>query len=186
MKAIRWGVTTGVMLVLSAWVGAQAPERTLPAADRARLFQHHRVLAGMLVDHGLDLAASRHPLDRAEECQRTARTLGQALHRAAQEQDASRLNQLSDLLGLVIRDGLAPTLHEAARLISPQSPEAKRLRDIRDRSRGELAHLRQQLTLEEAAERGLPLQTVLERLASAESQLRLLGEEASTPASSSR
>lgn len=186
MKGKRWWVTTGVMLVLSAWVGAQAPERVLPAADRARLFQHHRILAGRLVDHGLDLATSYHPLERAEECQRTARTLGQALHRAAQEQDASRLNQLSDLLVFVVREGLAPNLHEADRLISPHSPEAKRLRDIRDRSRGELAHLRQQLSLEEAAQRVSSLPAILERLASAENQLRLSGENTSPPASPPR
>jgi hypothetical protein len=178
MKAMRGWVTLGMLLVLSAWVGAQAPPRTLSAADRARLFQHHRVLAAMLVDHGLGLAASRHPLERAEECHRTARTLGQALHRAAQEQDTSRLSQLADLLTLMIREGLTPNLHEAARLISPQSPEAKRLREIRDRSRGELSQLRRQLTLEEHSQTLPVLQTVLEQLTHVEDQLRLPGEDA--------
>jgi hypothetical protein len=140
----------------------------------------------MLVDHGLDLAASRHPLERAEECHRTARTLGHALHRAAQEHDISRLNQLTDLLTLVIGEGLAPNLREAAQLISPQSPEAKRLRDIRDRSRGELSHLRRQLTLEEHPQTLPVLQTVVERLARVENQLRLPGEDAAGPDSPPR
>lgn len=176
MRSGRWGATLGLLLLLSLWVGAQGPSRPLPAAAHVRLFQHHRVLVGTLVDHGLGLAASRTPLDRAEECRRTVHTLGQALQRAAEERDSSRLRQLAELLTAVVTDGLAPNLQEAAHLIPPESPESRRLRDIRDRSRAELATLRQHLMQEEGLILQPSLQNTLQRLTQAEERLRSPGE----------
>jgi hypothetical protein len=164
-------------LMMSWGVGAHHPSGSLPAAEHVRLFQQHRLLVETLVDHGLGLAASQTPLERAEECRRTVRSLGQALQRAAAEQDLGRCRQLTDLLGSMVTEGLASNLREAARWIPPESPEARRLQDIRDRSRAELVSLRQQLSQQELeGELPGPLHNAIEQLLQAEQQLRLVGE----------
>ncbi|MCS7022328.1 MAG: hypothetical protein NZ703_03715 [Gemmataceae bacterium] len=181
-----WG-TVGILLVMSLWAGAHGPPpAVVPAAEHARLFRQHRALVETLVVHGLDMAASRDSLQRAEECRRTARTLGQSLQRAASERDASRLRQLTELLSVIIVEGLAPNLQEAARLIPADSPDARRVRDIRDRSRAELSALRRQLSPEPSTfDTWQPvLEATMQQLTSLESQLRLPDEEAATPSPS--
>ncbi len=168
----RWVMTVAVLAALSAWVGAQGP-RPLPPAEQVRLFRTHRLLVDSLVDHSLDLAAARHPLDRADECRKTARTLGRSLTYALADRDPARLRQLAELLVAVVTDGLLPNLQEAGRTIPEASPDAQRLRHIREQTSADLESLRR--SLHEAVEphdAGDALPEILRRLAELENRLQ--------------
>ncbi len=120
-------------LALSAWAGAQAPQRTaLSAADQLRLHRANRVLLADLVDRGIELGVTDSTVGRVEACQKTARVLGVALSRAAQADDADRVVELGNHLELVVRDGLVPMLDEAKIHITRESPEYARLKAAQD------------------------------------------------------
>jgi hypothetical protein len=115
---------------LSAWAGAQGPV-PLSAADKIKLFKSNRTLIDNLVGHGLDLSAADDPLKRAEECRKTAVTLGNYVERAAtDDKNPDRVAELAGLMGDVVRDGLAPNLEEAERTFTPESPGGKRVKEL--------------------------------------------------------
>ena len=120
--------TTFVPLVLAAWVGAQGPPTVV---DRLHMLRADKALIGNLVDDGLGLAKAGSPLDRADGCRRTARSLAEALRQAAAGQDADRVAELGGQLEVVIREALAPNLAEARQGIDEGSPEFARLTDLR-------------------------------------------------------
>jgi hypothetical protein len=124
--------TLAIFLGLSAWAGAQGPAPVLTAAEQLRLLRANRILLTELVDRGVELGAADHPLKRAEACQRTAHALVVALGRAAEGQDADRVAELGDHLEQVMRDGLVPSLDEATGIIPAESPDAVRLKAVRD------------------------------------------------------
>jgi len=116
---------------LAAWAGAQGPTPPLTAADKMKLFKSNRTLIENLVNHGIDLSAADKPLTRAEECRKTAVTLGNYLERAAKEdRNPDRVAELADLMGNVVRDGLAPNLDEAERTTPAESPDGKRVKEL--------------------------------------------------------
>ena len=125
-------------LALSAWAGAQAPRPALTADEQIRLHRANRILLADLVDRGIELGKANHPIDRAEECRKTARVLGVALQKAAENDDADRVAELGNHLELVIRDGLVPMLDDAKRNIHPMSPDAARLKVLRENAVGDL------------------------------------------------
>jgi len=106
-------VTLVALMALAAWAGAQGPPAPLPAATQAKLFKSNRTLIESLVNHGLDLAATDRPDQRADECRKTATTLANSLGQAAEDQDPDRVVELAGLMSEVIRDGLVPNLNEA-------------------------------------------------------------------------
>ncbi|MCE9567732.1 MAG: hypothetical protein K8U57_37505 [Planctomycetes bacterium] len=115
---------------LAAWAGAQGPT-PLAAEDKMKLFKSNRVLIENLVNHGIDLSDANDPLKRAEECRKTAVTLGNYVERAAKEdQNPDRVAELANLMGEVVRDGLAPNLDEAERTNTPESPQGKRVKEL--------------------------------------------------------
>jgi hypothetical protein len=135
----RFGLTSLVLLALAAWAGAQGPQQaSLSAADQLRLHRANRVLLADLVDRGIELGRASHPIDRAEECRKTARALGVALQKAADADDADRVAELGNHLELVVRDGLVPSLDEAKRHIHPMSPDAARLKQVQETAAGDL------------------------------------------------
>ena len=135
----RPGVTFAVFLVLSAWAGAQAPVAPgMTAAERLRLHRANRTLLADLVDSGVKLGNASHPVARAELCQGTARVLGIALSKAAEAQDADRVAELGEHLTLVVRDGLVPILDEGRQTIPVGSPDAVRLKAVRENAVGDL------------------------------------------------
>lgn len=118
---------------LSAWAGAQGPSPSLSAADKMKLFKSNRTLIENLVNHGIDLSGADDPLKRAEECRKTAVTLANYLERAAKEdQNPDRVAELAGLMGEVVGEGLAPNLDEAKRTFPPQSPQARRIRELNE------------------------------------------------------
>lgn len=135
----RLAYTSLACLALAAWAGAQAPPRaSLSAAEQLRLHRANRVLLGELVDRGIDLGVASHPVDRAEACRKTARVLGVALVQAADANDADRTTELAGHLEAVIRDALVPLLDEANRNIHPASPDAVRLKAVRESALNDL------------------------------------------------
>lgn len=128
----RLAYTSLMCLALAAWAGAQAPPRSsLSAAEQLRLHRANRVLLADLVERGLDLGQANHPVDRAEACRKTARVLGVALVQAGEANDADRVAELANHLERVVRDGLVPMLDEAKRNIHAESPDAVRLKSVR-------------------------------------------------------
>ena len=126
-------------LALAAWAGAQAPQRlALSAADQLRLHRANRVLLADLVDRGIELGKANHPVDRVEECRKTARVLGVALQLAAEKDDADRVAELANHLELMVRDALVPLLDDAKRNVHPMSQDAARLKLIQENAAGDL------------------------------------------------
>lgn len=130
-------LTLFTAVALSAWVSAQGPP-PLTAEIQVKQFKSNRILIQSLVDHGIDLSNADNPLQRAEACRQTARTLAYSLERAADEGDPDRVAEFAGLFTQVIRDGLVPNLTKAKQMIVPESPDAKRLRKVNDQAKSDL------------------------------------------------
>ena len=143
MNVARYALLLTTFAALAAWAGAQGPAPSLTAADQLRLFKSNRALLDNLVDHGVKMSAADTPLARAEECRRTALTLATYTKRAATEdQNPDRVAELANLLGEVVREGLAPNLDEAKRTFPPESRQAKRVGELRDTTKHDLDAVR--------------------------------------------
>ena len=134
-------LTLIVLAALCAWVSAQGVP-TLTAEVQVKQFKNNRILIENLVDHGIDLSNADNPLQRADACRQTARTLANYLERAADEGDAERVAEFAGLFTQIIRDGLIPNLNESKRIIAPESPDAKRLRTVNQQAREDLNAIR--------------------------------------------
>jgi hypothetical protein len=137
----RSALTLFVCAALCAWVSAQGPP-PLTAEIQVKQFQANRILISQLVDHGIDLSNADNPLQRAEACRLTARTLSYSLERAADDGDAERVAEFAGLFTQIIRDGLIPNLNESKRTIAPESPDAKRLRTVNQQTSDDLKAIR--------------------------------------------
>ena len=141
----RAGLTLAMFLTLAAWAGAQGPAPALPADVQLRMLRENRLLLNDLVERGVALSGTDDPVSRAEECEKTVRSLGAAVRRAAEAQNPDRVAELGDHLEAVLRDGLIPNLEEADRTVTPASPEWARLQEVRKRAVGGLDELRDAL-----------------------------------------
>lgn len=131
-------LTLFVLAILAAWAGAQGTSSSLPAAAQARLFHMNRTLLEDLVDRGIGLAEADHPLQRADECRKTASSLANYIQKAADDQDADRVVELASLMGDVVREGLVPNLDKAQQDIRPGDPREAQLAKVRDGAAREL------------------------------------------------
>ena len=113
---------------LSAWVSAQGPTG-LSAHDRLKLLVSNKHLLEDLMDHGVRVADKNTPLDRAEECLKTADPLARELRSAVYLHDADRVAEMGDLLKRLVSDGFVPNLNEAKN-IPEGSPEFVRLKEV--------------------------------------------------------
>lgn len=140
----RWAYIITAFVALSAWAGAQGPAHApgLTAADRLRLLRSNGTLIDNLVDHGVELARSDTVEKRAEQCRRAAKALATAIQDAATKQEAERVIELTGLFREVVRDALLPTLDDGRRTVTPESPAAKRLREVREDSARDMSELR--------------------------------------------
>lgn len=129
---------------LSTWVGAQGPA-PLPAEVQVKQFKANQFLIADLVDHGVRLADAGDPLDRAEECRKTALTLARSLERAADAGDADRVAEFAGLYGAVVRDGLVPNLAEARKNIHKGSPRWDDLQRLSERAAANHAEARKSI-----------------------------------------
>lgn len=168
----RLAFTLVVFLTLAAWSGAQGPAPTLPIDVQLRLHRENRVLLGDLVRQGLALADKDDAVGRAEECEKTVRTLGIALRRAAENQNADRAAELGDHLEAVVREGLLPNIDEAARTIDPSSPEWARLKTVRERAVSGLDDLRDAIPTTGQLGGNARLQALRAKLAAFQNQVK--------------
>src|SRR5690349_8760195 len=126
---------------LCAWVSAQGPT-PLPAEIQVKQFQSNRILIERLVDHGIKLSNADNPLDRAEECRKTAQTLAHSLERATTAEDADRVAEFANLYGEVVRGGLVPNLEAAKKSIPEGSRQWGDLQNLRDKATTEFNGVR--------------------------------------------
>ncbi|MBP3957987.1 hypothetical protein J8F10_22255 [Gemmata sp. G18] len=140
----RWVYIPTAFFALAAWVGAQGPPPApvLTAADQLRLLKTNATLIDNLVDHGVALSAADSVDKRAEQCRNASKALANAIHDAADKQEAERVAVLTDLFREVMRDGLLPTLKDGKRTVPPGSPAAMKLRDVREASVQDIAELK--------------------------------------------
>jgi hypothetical protein len=134
-------VTLIAYAALAAWAGAQGPRAPLDAATQEKMFKSNRTLLENLVNHGIDLADADRPLQRAEECRKTATTLSNFLVQSAEDQDPERVVELAGLMGEVVRDGLVPNLNDAQKEIRAGDPREAQLNKVRETATRDLDNL---------------------------------------------
>lgn len=126
----RLGATFTLFLGLAAWAGAQGPAAR-SAADELQLLHANRGLLDTLIDDSVKLADAGSAVDRAAACQHTAERLADAVEQAATAGNADRVTEIGGHLGRMVRDGLKRSLDEQ---VPPESPDSKRLEEIRKKS----------------------------------------------------
>ncbi|MBN9120586.1 MAG: hypothetical protein J0I06_15775 [Planctomycetes bacterium] len=126
----RWVYLLTAFTVLAAWAGAQNPAPPLSAEDKLRLLRANGTLLDNLVRDGVALSAADTPDRRAEECRRSALNLANAIGAAAAAEDAERVAELTGLFRDIVRDGLVPTINDGLATVPPQSPAARKLREV--------------------------------------------------------
>ena len=132
----RAGVSLTVFLALAAWAGAQGP--ALSTGEQLEMLRANRAVIDGLIDQSVEMAAADTPLKRAAAGQKTAGALAGAVAREAGRGNADRVAEFAGHLETVVRDALVPNLDEARRTIPPESPDAPRLKKIRDDARLDL------------------------------------------------
>ncbi len=141
----RWMFLLTAFVALAAWAGAQGPVAPAPlsAEDKLRLLRANHALIEDLVRDGVEMSkAAGKPVDRAAHCRLASRSLVNAIQEAARSEDAERVAELTGLYRTIVRDGLVPTLEEAKRGVTPNSPAAEALRLVRDNSVKDVADLK--------------------------------------------
>lgn len=139
----RVGATLTVFLALAAWAGAQG-QPAPSAADQLQLLQINRGVIDALIDDSVKLAGANTPVDRADVCQKTTNRLAGEVEKAATAGNLDRVAEFGGHLGRMVREGLVPTLEEA-KSVRPESPDAKRAKEIRERAIGDLGALHEAL-----------------------------------------
>jgi hypothetical protein len=127
----RWVYLLTAFAGLAAWAGAQNPAPTLSPEDKLRLLKANGTLLDNLVRDGVALSAADTPEDRAARCRSAARALANEIERAAAAEDAERVAELTGLFRQLVHDGLVPTINSGQTVVNPQSPAAKKLREVR-------------------------------------------------------
>jgi hypothetical protein len=132
----RWLYLLTAFVALAAWAGAQGPVPSAPlsAEDKLRLLRANSTLIDNLVRDGVAMSTASDPVDRAERCRYTARTLVNAIQDAARAEDAARVAELTTLFRSVVVEGLIPTLNDAKQNVTPESPGAKKLGEVQTNS----------------------------------------------------
>ena len=139
----RAGVLLTVFLGLAAWAGAQGP--VLSTGEQLDMLRANRALIDGLIDQSVEMAAADTPLKRAAAGQKTVGTLAWAVTREAETGNPDRVAEFGGHLEAVVRDALVPNLDAAKQTIPPESPDAPRLKKIRDDARSDLDGVRNAL-----------------------------------------
>jgi len=151
---VRWAYLLTAFVALAAWAGAQGPVPPAPlsAEDKLRLHRANSALIENLVNDGVAMSSVGDPVDRADRCRSAARSLVNAIQDAARTEDAERIAELTGLFRVVLLEGLIPTLNDAKRNVTPESPGAKKLREVRDNSVRDVNDLKAAATAGKLAE----------------------------------
>ena len=140
----RWAYLLTAFVALAAWAGAQgpAPAAPLAAEDKLRLLKANAALIDNLVRDGVAMSGSDTPVKQVEHCRNASRSLVNAILDAARAEDAERVAELTGLLRTVVAEGLVPSLEEAKRGITPQSPADLKLREVRASAAQDMSDLK--------------------------------------------
>lgn len=142
----RWFYLLLAFAALSAWAGAQNPAPPLSAEDKLRLLRANSTLLEHLVRGGVALASPDTPEKKAEDCRGAALALANAIHDAAAADDAERVAELTPLFRDLVRDGLVPTINDGLKVVTPESPAAKKLRAVRGYAVEDVAKVKARLS----------------------------------------
>ena len=136
----RATLTLLVFTGVAAWASAQAPRPGPIAAEQLQLFRKNQALLDDLLDSGLRLATAGNEVDRAAECQKTARRLVAELKQTTADPaaDPDRVAELADHLTTLVTEGLAPTLAAARTRTTPASPDYQTLKQVHADARADL------------------------------------------------
>jgi hypothetical protein len=120
-------------VALAAWAGAQGPMPPPPlsAEDKLRLHRSNSALIGELVRDGVKMSRAGRTVDRAARCRDASQSLVNAIKEAAKAENAERVAELTALYRDLVRDGLVPVMAEVKRNVTPESPDAKALGEVR-------------------------------------------------------
>jgi hypothetical protein len=143
---------------------AASAQSSLSAEDKIRLLEANSALIVSLVHGGINMSNAGTQVDRVEQCRMVSRSLVNAIGQAAEAQNAERVAELTDLFGSFARGGLVPTIDEAKRDIPPQSPDALKLRPIRESAANDLAYLRTTISQNEKVRENQHVKDVLKQL----------------------
>jgi hypothetical protein len=162
-------VFTGV----AAWASAQAPNPGPIAAEQLQLFRKNQSLLDDLLAGGLRLAKAGNEVDRAAECQKTARRLVAELRQTTADPaaDPDRVAELTDHLTTLVSDGLAETLRAARTRTTPASPDYQTLKQVLADARADLDAAQQAIPLDGELGRSAGVKTARGRLAAAAGNL---------------
>jgi len=127
----RHTLSTVVVIILVAVVGAQGP-KSLSGRQQGELYNKNRTVIKEIVEKTLE--SSHIPNDsvkRANTYYDIIFNFNKEIAQARQSNDTARIDELSKHLGLLLDDGLAPTLVKARELVEggtsrrvPQVPRA--------------------------------------------------------------
>jgi hypothetical protein len=95
--------------------------------DRARQLQRDQGMVQTLVASGLQLAAEKDPLRRADHCNRLADRYAVEIKRAMQNKDGLRVAQFGEQMQALLTKGVAQNLTVARTALKPDESEINRL-----------------------------------------------------------
>ena len=160
----RWFYLLIAFAALSAWAGAQNPAPPLSAEDKLRLLRANGTLLDHLVRDGVALSFADTPEKKAEDCRGAALALANAIHDAAAADDTGRVAELTPLFRDLVRDGLVPTITDGLKVVTPQSPAAKKLREVRGYAVEDLAKVKARLSVDGKLAQNVQVQESLREL----------------------
>lgn len=136
----RAGASLAIFLGLAAWAGAQGT--SLSTGEQLDMLRANRGAIDGLIEQSVEMGAADTPLKRAVAGQKTVGTLAGVVTREAERGNPDRVAEFGGHLEAVIRGALVPNLDEAGRTIPATSPDAPRLKTIRDGARLDLDGVR--------------------------------------------
>ncbi|MGL4422062.1 MAG: hypothetical protein ACRCZF_15445 [Gemmataceae bacterium] len=109
------------------------------AAERMDQYARHQFLVETMVQRGVDLANANSPLMRTEVCQQATADFARSYREALTTDDLARATELGEHLTAILKEAFLPSLREAQSLTVAGSPDAERLRELRQQTIGDMA-----------------------------------------------
>jgi hypothetical protein len=140
----RFSTLSVPLALLASLVWADSPSQQA-LRDEALYLHANRTLIAMLVEDGVQLAASKTPLQRADTFRTLAKELVGEINLAAQGQNTARVIELTDHLRTVLDKGIVVNLYKARNEIGLASHDEPELFKVCKDTTELLATLEEQL-----------------------------------------
>ena len=150
--------------VLSAWAGAQNGAPPLNAEDKLRLLKSNGTLIDSLVNEGVEMSRADTQVKRVEKCRNASRSLVNAIQHAAEANEAERVAELTGLFRTFTAEALLPTIADANQNVPPESPDGKKLRELRDLATRDLSDVKAAIGRSEKASADARVKETLKQL----------------------